>query len=221
MNIDFGYLAAVFIISIASIILHELAHGLVAYALGDETARLNGRLTLNPIKHIDPVMSIMVPLVLALMGMPIFGGAKPVPIDTRNLRGGEWGFALVAIAGPLMNLVLAFLFFLVGYMTGVIGVMDGSLGYMANFGGTICVTGLFLNLGFALFNIIPIPPLDGSRVLYAFAPGAVQNFLRQLEQFGIIVIYALIFLGGSIFSNYMAMGRMAIVDFFCWIVGAR
>lgn len=221
MNIDFGYLAAVFVISITSIILHELAHGLVAYALGDETARLNGRLTLNPIKHIDPVMSIMVPLVLALMGMPIFGGAKPVPIDTRNLRGGEWGFALVAIAGPLTNLVLAFLFFLVGYMTGVIGVTDGSLGYMANFGGTICVTGLFLNLGFALFNIIPIPPLDGSRVLYAFAPGAVQDFLRQLEQFGIIVIYALIFLGGSIFSNYMAMGRMAIVDFFCWIVGAR
>ena len=221
MDINFGYIAAVFIVSIASVILHELMHGVVAYALGDETARLSGRLTLNPLKHIDPVMSIIVPVMLALIGAPVFGGAKPVPINTRNLRGGEWGFAAVAIAGPLTNLLLALIFFLVGYFTGVLGMTAGSLGYVPDFLGTVCATGVMLNLGFALFNIIPIPPLDGSRVLYALAPDGVQTFMQQLEQYGIIVIYALILLGGSIFSQYMMFGRSALIDFFFWIVGAK
>ena len=223
MDINVGYIATVFFVSIGSIILHELAHGLMALALGDQTARLSGRLTLNPLKHIDPVMSIIVPVFLALIGAPVFGGAKPVPINTRNLRGGEWGFALVALAGPLMNIILAFLFFLVGYLSGNLGIIEGtgSLGMVPNACGMICSTGMLLNIGFAMFNIIPIPPLDGSRILYALAPEKVQDFMRQLEQYGIIVIYLLIMFCGTFFAQFITTGRSVIIDFFCWIVGAH
>ena len=215
MNINISYVAAVFLVSVGSIILHELMHGVTAYLLGDQTAKLSGRLTLNPIKHIDPVMSIILPVCLALMGMPVFGGAKPVPINTRNLKGGEWGFALVAIAGPLTNLILAFLFFLLGCWTGAF--YDGDI---TNFGVAICYAGMYLNIGLCLFNLIPIPPLDGSRVLYALAPDGVQDFMRTLEQYGIIVIYILILVGGTVFSNYMQAGQKGIIEFFCWITGA-
>lgn len=215
MNIDFGYIAAVFVISIGSVILHELAHGVVAYWLGDRTAKDSGRLTLNPIKHIDPFMSIFLPVVLALMGMPIFGGAKPVPINTRNLKGGEWGFAAVAVAGPLTNLILAFIFFVIGHFTGVFYYDT------ASFASTICTTGLLLNLGFCLFNIIPIPPLDGSRVLYALAPEKVKDFMRSIEQYGVFIVYGLILICGSVFSAYLLNGRIAIIDAFYWIIGVR
>lgn len=221
MNINVVYLVTVFVISICSVILHELAHGLMAYALGDQTAKLSGRLSLNPLKHIDPVMSIIVPVVLALVGAPIFGGAKPVPINTRNLKWGEWGFALVALAGPLMNILLAFIFFLVGNMTGVLVNEGGSLGYYEVIGGIVCSTGLLLNLGFALFNIIPIPPLDGSRILYALAPDFARNFMRNIEQYGLVIIYGLIFFCSSLFSAYLMSGQAMFINFFFWIVGVR
>ena len=221
MNINVVYLVTVFVISICSVILHELAHGLMAYALGDQTAKLSGRLSLNPLKHIDPVMSIIVPVVLALVGAPIFGGAKPVPINTRNLKWGEWGFALVALAGPLMNILLAFIFFLVGNMTGVLVNEGGSLGYYEVIGGIVCSTGLLLNLGFALFNIIPIPPLDGSRILYALAPDFARNFMRNIEQYGFVIIYGLIFFCSSLFSAYLMSGQAMFINFFFWIVGVR
>ena len=213
MNIDLGYIVAVFVISIISVILHELMHGVVAYWLGDQTAKMSGRLTLNPIKHIDPVMSIIVPVFLALIGAPVFGGAKPVPINTRNLKWGEWGFALVAIAGPLTNIILAFISFLIGHCTGMF--------YVDGLGGMICMTGMVLNMGFALFNIIPIPPLDGSRVLYALAPDSVKAFMQTLERYGFIVVYALIWIFGSALSVYFANGEKGILTVFYWIVGVR
>ncbi len=217
MDINFGYIAAVFLVSIFSIILHELMHGVVAYWLGDQTAKLSGRLTLNPIKHIDPVMSIILPVCLALMGMPVFGGAKPVPINTRNLKGGEWGFAAVAIAGPLTNFILAFIFFLIGHFSGA---FDSAMNLMS-FGGLLCYAGVVLNIGLCLFNLIPVPPLDGSRVLYALAPEGVRDFMQQMEKYGIIVIYVLILVGGTAFSHYMAAGQNGIIDFFYWIVGVH
>ncbi|MCQ2571343.1 MAG: site-2 protease family protein [Candidatus Saccharibacteria bacterium] len=210
--INVNYIIAVFIVSIFSIILHELMHGVTAYALGDQTARLSGRLTLNPLKHIDPVMSIIMPVCLALIGAPVFGGAKPVPINTRNLKGGEWGFALVAIAGPLTNFILAFIFFLIGHFTGLLYTDTASIG------ASICAAGVYLNLGLCLFNLIPIPPLDGSRVLYALAPEGVQNFMRTMEMYGIVVVYILIIAGGTLLSNYMYYGQNSIIDFFYWIV---
>jgi Zn-dependent protease len=166
-------------------------------------------------------MSIIVPVVLALVGAPIFGGAKPVPINTRNLKWGEWGFALVALAGPLMNILLAFIFFLVGNMTGVLVNEGGSLGYYEVIGGIICSTGLLLNLGFALFNIIPIPPLDGSRILYALAPDFARNFMRNIEQYGLVIIYGFIFFCSSLFSAYLMSGQAMFINFFFWIVGVR
>ncbi len=210
---NFGYIGLVLVLSVGSIILHELAHGIVAYWLGDQTAKLNGRLTLNPIKHIDPFMSILLPVLLAMANMPIFGGAKPVPINTRNLKGGAWGFALVAIAGPLTNLILAFIFFLFGHFTGAF--------YVDGFGGLLCYIGMVLNMGFCLFNIIPIPPLDGSRVLYALAPDGARAFMETIEKYGIIIIYIVILVGGTVFSKYMAAGQNAIFDVFRFIVGAR
>ncbi len=206
----FYYLICFVVIALGSTVLHELAHGLVAYWLGDDTAKLSGRLTLNPLKHIDPIMSIVLPLFFALMGMPILGGAKPVPINTHRLRGGDWGFAAVAIAGPLTNFILSFVFFLIGYATsGTVNI---------NAWGIIPTLGLYLNLGYMLFNIIPIPPLDGSRVLRAFAPDFVRNFMDNAERFGLMVIYVLLLVGGGLLSSYFYWAENGILSFFIGLV---
>lgn len=203
----------VLIIVMSSVILHELAHGLVAYWLGDDTAKEAGRLDLNPIKHIDPFMSILVPVLLYMIGAPVFGGAKPVPVDYNKLKWHEWGMALVALAGPFTNFLLALLSFLVGHFSGW---LYGSGGEILEF---IFSELVFINLGFMLFNLIPIPPLDGSRVLYAIAPDAVRKILSQIEPYGIIVVYALIVLFGEIFSSLMINGTNGILNFFYLLVG--
>ena len=203
----------VLVIVVGSVILHELAHGVVAYWLGDHTARDAGRLTFNPIKHIDPYMSILVPVVLYLLNAPVFGGAKPVPIDTRNLKWGVWGMALVAIAGPFTNFLLAFICFLIGHFSGLV---YGTGGDVWQF---IFVELVYVNLGFLLFNLIPIPPLDGSRVLYAISPDGVRNVLQNMERYGFIVVYALILILGEVFSHLMVSGMDGILNFFYFIVG--
>ena len=217
-----GYIFSVFVITLFSMILHELMHGLVALKLGDDTAKYSGRLTLNPLKHIDPVMTIIVPIFLALMGGPIFGGAKPVPINTHKLKHKEWGFALVAIAGPLTNFVLAFLFFLVGYWTGLLTVQDGSVYFVStNFWSVLVMLGVSVNLGFMLFNLIPIPPLDGSRVLFAIAPeGGIRDFMMQIERYGLFVIYFCLIFFGTALSFYMSGATDGIIHLFTTIVGA-
>lgn len=195
---------------LVSMILHELAHGVVAYWLGDDTAKREGRLTLNPLKHLDPVLSVVMPLLLLAMGMPIFGGAKPVPINTRNLKHGVWGMALVAVAGPLTNILLAFVAFVIGYATGVL--MD--LGVA----GVICWRFITVNLGFGVFNLIPIPPLDGSRVLYALAPDGVRRVMEGMERWGIWVVMILVVAVPSVVSTLMSGAMMGILDGFYWIV---
>lgn len=204
----------VLIIAVFSVILHELAHGATAYFLGDKTAKQAGRLTLNPLKHIDPFMSILVPVVLYLLKAPVFGAAKPVPIVSHNLKGKEWGMALVAIAGPLTNFLLALIAFLIGYFSGVLRTDPTSIGYF------IFAEFVYLNLGFLLFNLIPIPPLDGSRVLYAIAPDAVREIMQKMEVYGFIIIYALILIFGNLFSNLMLDGMTGIINFFYTLVGA-
>ena len=203
----------ILVIVLVSVILHELMHGVVAYFLGDKTAKYAGRLTLNPIKHIDPYMSIMVPVLLYMMGAPVFGAAKPVPVDHRNLKWHEWGMALVAIAGPLTNFVLAFIAFVIGHFTGL---LYGSGGELPMF---IMSEFVFVNIGFTIFNIIPIPPLDGSRVLYAIAPDGARKFLASMEHYGIIIIYMLILLLGPVFSGIMGNGMNGILNFFYMLVG--
>ena len=212
-NTDPAKIIAVLIIAVFSIILHELAHGAVAYLLGDRTAKDAGRLTLNPLKHIDPYMSILVPVVLYILKAPVFGGAKPVPIDYRNLKGKEWGMALVAIAGPLTNFLIALVSFLIGYLSGVLQ------GYPDGFGYFIFAELVYLNLGLMLFNLIPVPPLDGSRVLYALSPDFIRQIMGKMETYGIIIVYALILIFGNVLSVLMVNGMNGIVSFFYMLVG--
>lgn len=220
MNVSFLSVVIILIIVVGSVILHELAHGVVAYWLGDRTAKDAGRLTLNPLKHIDPYMSILVPVILYLLHAPVFGGAKPVPVNYRNLKGKEWGMALVAFAGPFTNFLIALIAFLIGHAVGLIGFEASSgLYYAANsIPAFIFAEVVMVNLGFMIFNLIPIPPLDGSRILYAISPDFFRNILNTLERYGIIIVYALILLFGQFFSSLMIGGMNGILQLFSHLV---
>jgi len=180
--------------------IHEAMHAFVGYWLGDNTARLQGRLTLNPLKHIDPFMTIILPIILAISGAPIFGGAKPVPFNPLNIKWGEWGAALIALAGPLTNFIIAFICYGIWVISG-----GGSGGIFQE----IIITGIYVNLGFFIFNMIPIPPLDGSRVLYALAPEFVRRIMEAAEKYGIIMIFVLI----VIFNNYIGVFISSIAGY--------
>ncbi len=200
---DIIYILTVLVVILLSMTLHEAMHAFMGYFLGDDTAKAQGRLTLNPLKHIDPIMTIALPLFLAIAGGPIFGGAKPVPFNPARVRYGEWGAALVALAGPLTNFVIAFVAF------GVFALFGGNetVAYIS----TITV---LVNLGFFVFNMLPIPPLDGSRVLYALAPEAVRRGMEQIERYGLVVILVLVLLGSSVLGQIMASSTQAIIDLF-------
>lgn len=212
-GIDILTLVVVLVVILFSMVLHELAHGMVAYFLGDETAKEDGRLTLNPLKHLDPVLSFLLPMVLFLTGGPIFGGAKPIPVDTRNLKHGAWGMALVGIAGPLTNFVLALLSFLIGYWTGWLNA--------SGLVGIIFTELVLVNLGFGVFNLLPIPPLDGSRVLYAIAPDPVREGMEKFENVGIIVVLLLVVVFPSVISAIMTGAMNGILTGFYWLVGVH
>jgi len=194
-----------FVIFIYSIILHEIAHGLAAEHLGDPTAKLSGRLTLNPLPHIDPFMSILVPLFLAFSGFPIIiGAAKPVPIDPYNLRSPRKDMGFIGLAGPATNLVLAILFALTAR---IVPTSFGLTQLLAN----VCL----LNLVLAIFNLIPIPPFDGGRVMIAILPRQYAKVLASLENFGtLIFLFLLLFpnplfsLPGIIFGSASAIFRL-------------
>lgn len=202
MEFDIVYLIVVFGVILLSMTLHEAMHAFVAFWLGDDTAQREGRLTLNPIKHIDPFLSIILPLGLALIGAPIFGGAKPVPFRPEQVRGGEWGAALVAIGGPLTNLLIAFVFYGIWALSG-----SPSLGTTW---GLILGTMVTVNLGFFVFNILPIPPLDGSRVVYALAPDFIRRGMEFIEQYGLIVVFVLVLVAAPFLGSYMR----EVIDFF-------
>lgn len=205
----------VFGVILVSMTLHEAMHGFIAYWLGDDTAKLQGRLTLNPIKHIDPFLTILLPLMLALIpGAPIFGGAKPVPFRPDRVRYEEWGAALVALAGPLTNFVIAFLVFGIGVLLDrnmfTIGGSSDLLGMVVGYG-------VIVNLGFFVFNMIPIPPLDGSRVLYALAPEFVRRGMEIVEQYGLMVVFVIVLLASSLIGSFMSTVILAILQLFAKI----
>lgn len=203
----------VFGVILISMTLHEAVHAFVGYWLGDDTAKAQGRLTLNPLKHIDPFLTLILPMFLAIAGGPIFGGAKPVPLNPGRIRYGEWGMALVAIAGPLTNLVLAFLMFGIGVISGVIS----SSGVSDTLIGTIIVTSIYVNLGFFIFNILPIPPLDGSRVLYALAPDFAKKIMEQMERYGLVFILIIVLVASPVINSIMSQGMKLILDAFMFI----
>ncbi len=220
MNFNLLNTFIILLIILGSVILHELAHGAVAYLLGDRTAKDAGRLTLNPLKHIDPYLSILVPVILYLLNAPVFGGAKPVPVNYRNLKGKEWGMALVAFAGPFSNFLLALIAFLLGHAFNLIGYQPGSgLYYVASSVPAFIFAELvMINLGFMIFNLIPLPPLDGSRILYAISPDFIREILDNLERYGVIIVYLLILIFGQAFSGLMQNGMDAILQFFNFLV---
>lgn len=168
-----------------SISLHESMHALVGYWLGDDTAKHQGRISLNPLRHVDPFLTILLPIVLVLSHLPAFGAAKPVQIDFRRVKYDEFGAALIGAAGPFTNLVIATVAALILRTTlPSSGVIQDILGYT-----------IIINIGFAVFNLIPWPPLDGSRVLYAFAPRPLQEIMDSIERMGFtgLIIFMLLF----------------------------
>ena len=183
----------ILVILIFSAIFHEVAHGFVAEKLGDPTARLAGRLTLNPQKHIDPFMSILLPLLLIISGSPvIFGAAKPVPVDPFNLKDGRKDIALVSLAGPLTNVFIAVIAsFLIKIFTFQSGAFLQS-GWVTPFIYWILTKIVQLNLLLAIFNLIPIPPLDGSKVFALILPEKEARIYLSLGSIGIFIIFFLI-----------------------------
>ncbi len=183
------------VILIFSAILHEVAHGFVADKLGDPTARLSGRLTLNPKSHIDPFMSILLPLLLLLSGSPvIFGAAKPVPVDPFNLKEGKKDLALVSLAGPLTNILLAIaaslLIRLLAIPSFAISLPPTIAVLLTDFSLTV----LNYNLLLAIFNLIPIPPLDGSKIVAMILPDREAEAFLGIGQVGMIILFFLLFM---------------------------
>lgn len=204
MQVNFLSLLIILGVIIVSMVIHEIMHAYTSYWLGDDTAKKQGRLSVNPIKHLDPFMSILLPLLLAISGGPIFGGAKPVPYNPNNVKWGDFGSALVALVGPLSNFLIAFLSYVIllisGDQAGLVGVI---LSYF-----------VFVNLGFFIFNMLPIPPLDGSRVLYALAPDFIRRIMEQMERYGLLIVFALVLLAGSWLTRLFIVSQDAILNFF-------
>jgi len=180
------------VVLLFSVIIHELAHGYVAYSLGDPTAKYAGRLTLNPLKHLDPFGSIILPLLLFIAGSPfLFGWAKPVPINPYNFKDQKYGEIKVSIAGPASNLLLTIFF---GLILRFIpdGIISGNPGIAIALSYIVAI-----NIWLCIFNLIPIPPLDGSWILFSFLPASMQSAKIFLKQYGIVILVLLILFGGS------------------------
>ena len=206
----------VLIVILLSMTIHEAMHAFMGYMLGDNTAKEEGRLTLNPIRHIDPVMTILLPLIMVILHAPVFGGAKPVPFNPNRVRFGDWGAALVALSGPITNLVIAFIAFGVGVFSGVI---NNAGTVQPTIFGLIISTAVSVNLGFFVFNMLPIPPLDGSRILYAVAPDGVRGVMQKIEQNGILLVMIVVVLFSDVIGQVMSGCIRAILRVFMNIFG--
>jgi Zn-dependent protease len=189
-------LAIILVAIILSMGFHEAMHGFVSHWLGDTTAKDAGRLTLNPLKHIDIYTTVLLPLGLILLHIPPFFIAKPVPFNPYRVKWGEYGVALIGIAGPLTNLAIA--------VIASIFLRLSNISIVSNL-YTVVTIFVEINVIFFIINMIPIPPLDGSRLLYAFAPEPLKNIMRQIESMGLIaiIIFMLILVnigGGFIYT---------------------
>ncbi|MBP7807353.1 site-2 protease family protein [Candidatus Saccharibacteria bacterium] len=199
INILFYLVSLIFAIGI-----HEAMHGYAAFWLGDDTAQQEGRLTLNPLKHIDPVLTVLMPMMLLLLGLPPFLAAKPVPFNPMRVKYEEFGAALIALAGPLTNFALAaFTAVLLRLFVGIDSLY--LLQALSIF--------LVVNVAIFVFNMIPFPPLDGSRVLYAVAPAPVQRVMEQIEQMGLVIILISFALLYSVIGPFLQDMNQAVLQF--------
>ncbi len=187
MNIDFIFQIAILIFSV---VIHEVSHGYAAYWLGDSTAKYQGRLTLNPLKHLDPMGSVILPILLYISHAGfLIGWAKPVPYNPYNLRNQRWGDAVVAVAGPLSNIAIALVFGLFlrfGFSSGLLSIENSGIFQITTYI-------VYINLLLAIFNLVPIPPLDGSKILFSvFRIGWDKNRIF-LERFGFVLVLIFVF----------------------------
>ncbi len=191
MFINFVFQIAVLIISV---VVHEVSHGYAAYKLGDPTAKYQGRLSINPLKHLDPFGSVILPLLLAISNSGfIIGWAKPVPVNPYNLRNQRWGEAIVAAAGPLSNILIALVFGLfIRFAMSTSLVL--SMGSVAPAVLEITSLIVFMNILLAVFNLVPIPPLDGSKILFALLPESIRAYRDFFERAGFFLVLIFIVL---------------------------
>jgi Zn-dependent protease len=201
-----------------AIVFHEVAHGRVAKFFGDSTASDMGRLSFNPVRHIDPVGTLILPMMLALSGAPVFGWAKPVPVNQFKLRNPRWHMVAVAAAGPLMNILLAFLVCLaVVAINPVAPLGEGSFAsqfLMANLSNF-----LMINLFLAVFNMLPIPPFDGSKVLAGLLPPALGAKLRALDRYALPIMLLFLVVIPLLLPQYNVV-RALVVPPVTWLLGA-
>lgn len=220
------YRAAVWIIPLViAIVFHEVAHGWVARALGDPTAAERKRLSLNPLRHVDPIGTVALPLMLAIAKAPVFGWAKPVPVDYRRLRDPRWGMMLVALAGPGMNFALA----LVGaVLLGLLAAANGTaeLGTGMAFVFENLFNFIAVNVFLALFNLLPVPPFDGGHVVEGLLPPRLAERWASLAKFGFPLLFILLLVVPSIWpeanivAKLVAPPAQAVTNWYLQIAGA-
>jgi Zn-dependent protease len=197
MNTDvLGQLVIALPVLLFSVVVHEVSHGVAAKYLGDDTADRLGRLTLNPLPHIDPVFSLLVPALCLMSGAPIFGGAKPVPVDVRRLCHPKRDMAVIAAAGPLSNLALVALASVVWHTMATLGLLGPEWRRILSYF-------VMINTVLAAFNLLPLPPLDGSRIFVLFLKGEAEWRYRSLERWGIFIVFGMIMLFGGVLHTYL------------------
>lgn len=217
-------IATVLIPLVIAIVFHEVAHGWVANYFGDPTAKKLGRLTFNPIKHVDPIGTIALPTLLAVTGAPIFGWAKPVPVVDRRMRKPRLHMMIVAFAGPAMNFILA-LFGVAGIAVMVYGGVDQQSGFVPQFILANLLNFVLINIFLALFNLLPIPPFDGSHIVEGLLPRRIVPYFQMLRPYGfflllfLLVVLPMLSPGSGIVERIVVPPVQAVVGFYFGLFG--